>query len=261
VPKRSEENIKRIIELYNNGTPIDDICKECDISPRGITGIRQRLGIPVRDSHTYAVNENFFKEWSNEMAWVLGLIITDGCVNSKNSFGFSQQEEPLVMKVRDLFGSTHPIRPPEKGRQTYILNVGSQVMVKDLNELGVTPAKSLTMKFPDVPSDYIHHFIRGVFEGNGWVQNRGYVLNITSGSMDFAEGLLKVFLDWGLNSRISTEESASKNTVYRIWVTGNDDVQIFYSLIYYDCGENYSSKKREKFYRFEENRVLARKAK
>jgi hypothetical protein len=259
VPKRSEENIKRIIELYNNGTPIDDICKECDISPRGITGIRQRLGIPVRDSHTYAVNENFFKEWSNEMAWVLGLIITDGNIHTNlNSFSFSQQDEPLVMKVRDLLGSTHPIIPPRHTTKAYVLNIGSQTMVKDLNKLGVTPAKSLTMNFPTIPNNYLHHFVRGVFEGNGWVQDRGYVLNVTSGSKDFAEGLLEVFLEWGLNSRITTEEG--KNTVYRIRVSGKNDVEIFYSLIYYDCGENFSSKKRERFYHFEESRALVRKA-
>jgi hypothetical protein len=205
------------------------------------------------------VNENFFKEWSNEMAWVLGLIITDGCIHPNlNSFSFSQQDEPLIIKVRDLLGSTHPIIAPKSTTRAFVLNIGSQAMVKDLNNLGVTTAKSLTMKLPNVPSDYITHFIRGVFEGNGWVQNTGYVLNITSGSKDFAEGLLEIFLEWGLKSRITTEEG--KNKYYRIWVSGKNDVEIFYNIIYSDCGNNFSNKKREKFYHFEESRALMRKA-
>jgi hypothetical protein len=261
VPKRSEENINRIIELYNDGTPIDDICKECGITPRGITNLRWRLGIPVRDSHTYAVNENFFKEWSDEMAWVLGLIITDGCIHPNlNSFSFAQDNEPLIMRVRDVLGSTHPIRPPETTRRTFILNIGSQAMVKDLMALSLTPAKTLTMKFPSVPNEYLPHFIRGVFEGNGWVQDRGYVLNVTSGSKDFAEGLLQVFLGWGLKSRITSELTKQQKTVYRIWVSGNNDVQEFYRITYEKCGDNYNHKKLSRFLEIQEKRALMRKA-
>lgn len=36
-------------------------------------------------------------------------------------------------------------------------------MVNDLERLGLHPNKSFDIKFPDVPNEYVSHFIRGIF--------------------------------------------------------------------------------------------------
>ncbi len=37
----------------------------------------------------------------------------------------------------------------------------------------------------------------------GWVQDRGYVMNVTTPSLNFAEGLLEIFELWNLKSEIT----------------------------------------------------------
>ena len=59
--------------------------------------------------------------------------------------------------------------------------------------------KSLTVPFPNVPEEYLASFVRGVIDGDGWVQKEGYIMNITSGSKLFAEGLLSIYQSWDLS--------------------------------------------------------------
>ncbi len=48
--------------------------------------------------------------------------------------------------------------------------------------------------------EYLASFVRGVIDGDGWVRKTGYVMNVTSGSVDFAEGLLSVFQFMGIKN-------------------------------------------------------------
>ena len=43
-----------------------------------------------------------------------------------------------------------------------------------------------------------------MIEGDGWAQKTGYVMNITTGSLQFAKGLLSVFQTWKLRSEVAT---------------------------------------------------------
>jgi hypothetical protein len=45
----------------------------------------------------HKVNEDFFKVWTHEMAWVLGLFVTDGHVNNQiHSIAFAQKDERIL---------------------------------------------------------------------------------------------------------------------------------------------------------------------
>ena len=70
------------------------------------------------------------------------------------------------------------------------------------------------VKFPDVPEEFLPSFVRGVIDGDGWVQRKGYVMNVTSGSILFAKGMLSIFESWNLRSEITTEVSQVGNPVY-----------------------------------------------
>lgn len=57
------------------------------------------------------VNEDFFKVWTNEMAWVLGLFVTDGHVNKKiHSIYFSQKIDDFHIHKR-VYMSQHSKNP------------------------------------------------------------------------------------------------------------------------------------------------------
>jgi hypothetical protein len=70
----------QIIELYLQGIPYLDMVAITGMTDRGIRKLLNRHGIETSRStpRKHQVNEDFFKIWSHEMAWVLGIVITDG---------------------------------------------------------------------------------------------------------------------------------------------------------------------------------------
>ncbi|WP_342597934.1 hypothetical protein MHB48_09865 [Psychrobacillus sp. FSL H8-0483] len=55
----------------------------------------QYAGQPREDK----VNENFFKTWSHEMAWLLGTFVTDSHLNNKNNSIYSSQKDERILQL------------------------------------------------------------------------------------------------------------------------------------------------------------------
>lgn len=156
-------------------------------------------------------NENFFKKWSPEMAYVLGFFTADGNMSPHLNGGryveFTSCDRELIKKTRSLLKSNHKIssRTRSVNQQiAYRIQMGSMVLYEDLISLGLTPNKSLTIKFPKIPSGYLNDFVRGYFDGDGcvylkknWAKDRNksrwvFQTRFTSGSKKFLEGLHEV---------------------------------------------------------------------
>jgi hypothetical protein len=61
------------------------------------------------------------------------------------------------------------------------LIINSQHFCKDLLALGVPPRKTFILTFPteeQVPEYLMHHFIRGYFDGDGYVEKKGNSIEI-----------------------------------------------------------------------------------
>jgi intein-encoded DNA endonuclease-like protein len=118
-----------------------------------------------------AKNENFFRKWSPEMAYILGFFAADGNM-LKNKRGahfieFQITDRDLLIKIRN---SNHKItarKRNNKWRTSYRLQIGSKQIFKDLLKLGLTPKKSKTINLPNIPEKYFYHFVRGYFDGDG----------------------------------------------------------------------------------------------
>ena len=242
-----------IITMYKANTPFKEISLVTGLSDRAIRNVLYKHKVVMNreqfsgQPRKHRVNELFFKTWSNEMAWVLGLFLTDGCINNKLcSVTLTQKDERILMLVASLMKADYVLAPLAKSRRTPTLIINSKQIKNDLYELGIGPNKSLTVRFPNIPSEFLPAFVRGIIDGDGWVQKTGYVMNVTSGSKDFANGLLAVFRSWELCSEISMESSQADHTIYRIWVKGKNDISKLAQIIYNDTGECYHSEKRKR---------------
>lgn len=233
-----------VLALYESGKSPKEIAEIIGITSKSVCRRLNRAGIrlPVGKPPKYTVNTSFFETWSPQMAYVLGFIITDGCIEG-NSVVIAQKEREILEHIRDAMGANFPIkhRINTHGGNIYSLRVSRKEIVEDLRRLGVTERKSLTVRFPAIPDEYLPHFLRGVIDGDGWVHPKGYVINITTGSTDFAEGLRQVFEDYGLNTRIT------KDTAFRVWVSGKADVNRLGSLLYEESGGLFVSRKASRF--------------
>lgn len=163
------------------------------------------------------IDEYFFSYWSEPMAWVLGFIYADGYLYPGTGFEgryitkqfqeprltISQKEPEVLVKIKVLMKSNQKLSFSKRRElnntvagECYHLNIRSKQIFSDLSKIGLTPNKSLTMTFPDVPHEYIWHFIRGLWDGDGCLSNEkatgkinaGYV----SGSKDFIEKFVQI---------------------------------------------------------------------
>src|SRR6185312_5355066 len=104
---------EKIIELYKGGLPYEKLCSIIGLSDRAIRNVLNKHGVqlnPIGRPRIHKVNEDFFKTWSHEMAWVLGLFITDGHVSKDvHSVYLSQNDEALLTKVAKLMDANPTI--------------------------------------------------------------------------------------------------------------------------------------------------------
>jgi len=155
------------------------------------------------------LNQDFFKTWTSEMAYILGYFAADGSMLKNGRGGhfieFTTTDRCLLVLLKRVCrASQHiSIRPKRdtKWKEQYRLQIGSKEWFADLLRLGFTQAKSNTLRFPEVPAEYLGHFVRGYFDGDGCVyfkllkfadrKRRRWILMtlFTSGSRSFLESL------------------------------------------------------------------------
>lgn len=252
MPRNPEITDEIIIKMYKSGVPFKEMVPIIGLTDRSIRNVLYKHGIEMNREQSsgqprkHKVNENFFKVWTHEMAWVLGLFITDGTVNHKiHSISFSQKDERILRLISKYMEAEYVLGKIGSTCLTPTLKVNSKEIKNDLNKFGIKANKSLTVPFPDVPEEFLPSFVRGVIDGDGWVQKTGYVMNVTTGSKDFAYGLLSVFKLWSLRSEITIDVSQVGNLIYRVWVKGKNDLPKLANIIYNDADENYIPYKKE----------------
>jgi hypothetical protein len=134
---------------------------------------------------------DFFRVWTPEMAYVLGLWWTDGYMRLKPHGAHeieiaSNDRDHLVTIAQDICGN-YTLRKVSKVSECYEVTFCSKEMYRDLETIGGTPRKSRTIGFPDVPVGLLPHFVRGVVDGDGtlaWNAEKP-ILHIYSGSPRF----------------------------------------------------------------------------
>lgn len=153
----------------------------------------------------YTVNQEFFRTWSPSMAWVLGVICADGNLQQgKNCYGrlrIGMQDKDVLEKIREAMDSTHPITRRTCGKSWYwTLEIGSVAIFDDLVAIGVTPNKSTTITFPEMPKEYLSHFVRGYVDGNGCIYEYkgGTAANVASGSIEFLRAVFEICSSLGI---------------------------------------------------------------
>jgi intein-encoded DNA endonuclease-like protein len=210
-------------------------------------------------------NENFFKKWSSEMAYVLGFFAADGCM-IKNNRGahfieFQITDKDLLVKIKKLPNSNNKISVRERDKKwktAYRLQVGSRRMFYDLLSLGMTPRKSKSMKMPEVPKKYFNHFVRGYFDGDGNVYANKYQRkNREKMSVTLLAGFTcgsKIFLK-ELHKKLRHLAKISGGTLYdvngysRLYYSVNDSCRL-YNFMYNAEGRLFLKRKKEVFEKY-----------
>lgn len=154
------------------------------------------------------IKHNYFKTWSNNMAYILGFICADGCINldtRKNGrygriyFSIHKNDRKLLEEIAIELGcSIKQVHDRKKEASSY-LYVYSTEMYDDLVSLGLTSNKSLTLQWLDIPDEYLKDFIRGYYDGDGSITEVQQTLNYYKlviqflGTENFLKGIVNTF--------------------------------------------------------------------
>lgn len=182
------------------------------------------------------------------MAYVLGYLYADGSMEDASYLRgkyirVSSTDESSILRIRELLKSAHSIvvRKPRWGkfsggkeyqsRKAYLLRIGSHEIYDSLLRLGLYPNKSLTITFPTVPENFLSHFVRGYFDGDGCISlyrrpgkhgqqiMKKLSVIFTSGSYSFLETL---------GTTLAHSAGLKHYKVYKGW---NRSFQLRYSTI------------------------------
>lgn len=178
----------------------------------------------------FPINEHFFATIDSEgQAYALGLIYSDGCIyttQNNHYINFSSKDEEQVQLFTRLLESERTIYESSSG--SYAVTICNRHLYDDLVRLGVTERKSWKeYPLPPIPDAYLHHFVRGFFDGDGSVvlskiQGGRYtylVMSFHGGSHTFLSDLRDLLIRQGIkpqpvhadrnNWRLSISQQAS----------------------------------------------------
>lgn len=195
--------------------------------------------------------EGFFSAWSAEMAYVLGVIYTDGNLycetaskrhsNPTGRLQIAQKEPELLEKVLNLIECNARIYFISEKRYgnfvagaRYQFSIMNDALYNELLKYGLTPNKSLTLQFPDVPREYVRHFIRGCWDGDGSVylekRSKRIKASYVSGSRKFIQGMVNALSKNGLQIKtIYTNKRKTPSYYFRLNI---NQVPAFYKYLY-----------------------------
>lgn len=137
------------------------------------------LRLNLRRRYVTNVNMEFFSKWSPELAYIVGFFLADGDITNPSrskryAVRISSTDSDIIEKIVKVSGYTGKI---SKSRQdgvkkiSYRFNFSGYRIWKIFNSFGFDNRKSYTAKFPEhIPQHLIHHFIRGVFDGDGSIR-------------------------------------------------------------------------------------------
>lgn len=243
----------KLLDLYiKEGKSLDDIGKIYGVSRVAVYtrlkkhGIQQRSKSEARleaqkqgklPQEFFDINESFFSNWSPEMAYVLGLIITDGCVSKAGTVSLCLNDKELLEKVKKVMGAEHKIGASKHQKGLYYFRFSREKLAKDLEKLCVVPRKSLIVKFPEVPKEYLSDFIRGVFDGDGSVFFDRRRLNFPlrakfmSSSEDFIVKLQATLEELGM-PKMTIYKQKTKNGWSYMFIYAHKDSMALFNLLY-----------------------------
>lgn len=244
-------------ENYSSGNLVEiakklNRTKKAIIERAKILHLQRNKEATEKVSRKYSINKTFFDTWTKESAYVLGLMCSDGNI-SKDLKSFSiclhKNDAYLLHNVLKAMKSTHPVRF-EKNKNMASFRIHEPYMCNKLISFGVIPNKSLVLKCPDVPKEFIIDFIRGEMDGDGSVSKNRTKFKICTASVDFANGLSKLFDKINIIHKVCYDPywyKGQKRAFYNIRILKKQSIFDFCKLAYNNANDLYMLRKKERF--------------
>lgn len=243
----SKEQVYKMYELYEQGKNTIEIGELYNLSSSYVSRLFHQESLKLRGKHEtnrkHWFNENFFDSIdTQEKAYFLGLLWADGTNSLKKhciEIGLQERDRHILDKMLVVMDADYQLRCIKSkypgGQDIYKVSLFSEHMSNRLNEIGMVPNKSLVLTFPTcVPYYLISHFIRGYFDGDGYIShNKDYTCEIM-GTENFCMTLQSKLLEVGIDSKIYNTTLRKETSTRRLYIGKKNNVCKFLKFIYAD---------------------------
>lgn len=248
-------NQEQIIELYKEGKSAYEILPLTPYAQvRSIYNLLKKHGVPIRsragNKNPNLVSNYFSVVDSEAKAYFLGLLYADGSIEVRKN---SQTKIQLELNKND--GYIIELFKKELQSDNVIsttrhdclrFSVHSNKIAEDLSHYMIFPNKSHRhdeLRILDEP--YMSHFIRGVFDGDGWVYERKYGLTFGICGTKEATESLERYLRLTLNIP-KVKVASYENKVPFFTHSSKESVKKIYDYLYSNA-TIYLKRKKEVF--------------
>lgn len=248
---------------YNNKTNNSDflINKEIRKKAKQLNICMEHIGI-VKD---YELNRHSFETMNRDLAWILGLIFSDGSLSKGNEVRITSIDYIILKKVenilegRKLIYKRKKVENCKQAWDLYFCSKNISTILKEKYELH--PSKSLTITWPkNLEKDFYWDFIRGVFDGDGCIytgQQKNSIkvaFKICSASEIFIRQLKDKLEFLGVNNIYinSNYDLRYDSYIYCISIQKLDAIPYLYEKLYYNT-DSYLPRKKIKMEKYLKN--------
>jgi hypothetical protein len=195
---------------------------------------------------------------TKEKAYWIGWLLTDGGVSKKNDIEIelSEKDEYILHMLENDLQISNKVKP--FGDKYVRFSISCLKMCKDLEQYGIIPNKTLTLKYPsNIPEEFETHLLRGMFDGDGGFttgiatrfykqRNKSYTkpyqeLSFT-GTFDMCDNFQNILLKY---TNLPRKNITKNHSIYRIrWCNKNEILSIC-NVLYKDCDRHFLKRKHD----------------
>ena len=237
-----EKEKNNVIDMYvNKKMRTGEIAKKYGCWTSTVSNHLKDWGFNLkRERHnaTYTLDTHFFDSIdTEEKAYFVGLLLSDGHISKRNVIMLTMKDLDIIQKYKDAIKTNKDIRKDRYGN--YYLNITSKSMCMRLREMGFHNRKSYEFDINKIlqfiPNNLIHHFVRGMFDGDGsiriykyeYVKNPQYHLGYTG--LYNVVSFVKKYL--GLHTKTVKESDLT----YTCVTACKEDILRIFELLYKDA--------------------------
>ena len=187
------DDINYIVSQYKSGVSLCELASQFNCSRKPIRKILVCEGVTIRgqrDASTkYTFNFNYFNQIDTpNKAYILGFLYADGCNYVEKNSGqyrvqlqLKQDDNQILEDIKREIEYTGPIYYNERvidgvRRKYATLCIANKQLSQKISEFGVVPSKTYITEYPEwMDVCLLPHFLRGLFDGDGCINNIGHV--------------------------------------------------------------------------------------
>lgn len=253
--------INNVIADYLDNVSTEELGRRYNASDRTVVSWLLKEGVEIRDrGKILKVEQTIFDNIDSEIkAYTIGLITADGSISKKGNnitICLTEQDKYLLelinINLLDSLG-TIVVSHKEDTKPRYVLSFNGKHIKKRLSDFGIVPNKTYSLKsLTDlIPDEYYHHYIRGLFDGDGvcaYYSAKNGERKVRVGFCAYEQEFVEDYRDF-LNKTLNFPKNKLFNTggCWQCSWSAFNDVKKFTDYIYKDATIFLGRKKKKLF--------------